>query len=58
MRDIETIDGELRMAARAWRAAREMGSAPSTTLIDLLLDERAATTTMVLSTTVGPAQAR
>jgi len=53
MRDIETIDGELRIAARAWREAREMGSAPFTTLIDLLLDERTATT--VLSTTVGAA---
>jgi hypothetical protein len=53
MRAIETIDGELRMAAHAWRAAREMGSAPSTALIDLLLDERTAT--MVLGTKVGPA---
>ena len=41
MRDIETIDGELRLLARAWRVARHMsGCRPSTVLIDQLLDER------------------
>ena len=44
MRDIETIDGELRLLARAWREARHLsGCTPSTALIDQLLDERAAT---------------
>jgi hypothetical protein len=43
MRDIETIDAELRLVARAWRVARHMsGCTPSTALIDQLLDERAA----------------
>ncbi len=43
MRDIETIDAELRLLARAWRVARHMpGCTPSTALIDQLLDERAA----------------
>jgi hypothetical protein len=52
VRDIETIDGELRLLSRAWRVAREMtGRTPSTVLIDRLLDERSAT--MVLSTTVA-----
>ena len=44
VRDIETIDGELRLLARAWRVARHLGCTPSTELIDQLLDERAATT--------------
>jgi hypothetical protein len=38
MRDIATIDGELRLIARAWRVAREFGCTPSTAHID----ERAA----------------
>jgi hypothetical protein len=43
MRDIETIDGELRLLARVWGAARHMtGRTPSTAHIDDLLDERAA----------------
>jgi hypothetical protein len=41
MRDIETIDSELRLVSRAFRAAREMNrSSPSTVHIDELLDER------------------
>jgi hypothetical protein len=44
MRDIETIDGELRLLARERRVARHLsGCAPNTALIDRLLDERAAT---------------
>jgi hypothetical protein len=44
MRDIETIDGELRLLAREWRVARHWsGCTPYTALIDRLLDERAAT---------------
>ena len=43
MGDIETIDGEFRLLACAWRAARQMtGCTPSTVLIELidqLLDE-------------------
>jgi hypothetical protein len=43
MRDIENIDGELRLLARAWRVARELcDRMPSTAHIDRLLDERAA----------------
>jgi hypothetical protein len=45
MRDIEVIDGELRLLARAWRVARHMnGCTPSTALTDQLLDERSAAT--------------
>jgi hypothetical protein len=45
MRDIETIDGELRLLARAWRVARHLsGCTPSTAHIDELLDERSAAT--------------
>jgi hypothetical protein len=44
MRDIETIDGELRLLAREWCVARDLsGCTPDTALIDRLLDERAAT---------------
>lgn len=40
-RDIEAIDGELRLLARAWRVARELcDRMPSTAHIDALLDER------------------
>jgi hypothetical protein len=43
MRDIETIEGELRLVVRAWREARELcDRAPSTAHIDALLDERSA----------------
>ena len=43
MRDIETIDGELRLLAGELRLARELtGRTPSTVHIDELLDERAA----------------
>jgi hypothetical protein len=43
MRDIETIDAELRLVSRARRVAREMSScAPNRVHIDQLLDERAA----------------
>jgi hypothetical protein len=47
MRDIETIDGELRLLARAWRVAAEMNCTPSTAHIDVLLDERSATLSRV-----------
>ncbi len=40
MRDIETIDHELRMQALAWSVAREFGVETSTADIDRLLDER------------------
>ncbi len=43
MRDIETIDGELRLLFRAWHVARVLTRrTPSTVHIDELLDERAA----------------
>jgi hypothetical protein len=43
MRDIATIDSDLRLASRRWRAARVLsGQMPSTALIDRLLDERSA----------------
>ena len=43
MRDIETIDTELRLIVRAWRVARLVSDRiPSTARIDELLDERAA----------------
>jgi hypothetical protein len=45
VRDIETIDAELRLLARAWRVARELcDRMPSTAHIDELLDERSAAT--------------
>ena len=45
MRDIETIDAELRLLARAWRVARVLSDPmPSTAHIDELLDERSAAT--------------
>jgi hypothetical protein len=45
MRDIETIDGELRLLVRAWRVARVLSDRmPSTAHIDELLDERSAAT--------------
>ena len=53
MRDIETIDRELRLLARAWRVARELcTNPPSIAHNDELLDERSAT--MVLTATVAP----
>ena len=43
MRDMENIDAELRLLARAWRAARELcDRMPSIAHIDELLDERTA----------------
>jgi hypothetical protein len=42
--DIETIDSELRLVARAWRVARHMGCTPSTAHMDELLDERSELT--------------
>ena len=46
VRDIETIDAELRLLSRAWRVARVLEQILSAELIDQLLDERsnAATT--------------
>jgi hypothetical protein len=38
MRDIETIDGELRLLAPAWRVAGEMNCTPNTAHIEVLLD--------------------
>ena len=50
MRDIETIDGELRLLARAWRVAHELcDQMPSTAHIDELLDERATTVALISS---------
>jgi hypothetical protein len=47
MRNIDTIDGELRLLARAWHVARELtGRTPSTAHLDELLDERSATMTV------------
>jgi hypothetical protein len=41
MRDIETIDGELRLVAALRRAAREQGGPlPSIDVADALMDER------------------
>ena len=40
MRDIATIDNELRMQALAWSVAREFGVETTTADIDQLLDER------------------
>ena len=43
MRDIATIDGELRLLLAIRRTVRQVeGRTPSTALIDQLLDERAA----------------
>jgi hypothetical protein len=42
VRDIKTIDAELRLVSRAWRVARDMGCTTSTLHIDELLDERLA----------------
>jgi hypothetical protein len=49
MRDVATIDSDLRLLSRAWRAARVFSEqlteqTPTTELIDQLLDERAAAT--------------
>ncbi|OBI82699.1 hypothetical protein [Mycobacterium sp. 1245805.9] len=48
MRDVETIDGELRLLSRVWRVAREIGCAPSTAHLDQLLTERAEVTAAAL----------
>ncbi len=43
VRDMETIDAELRLIVRAWRVDRVLSDRmPSTALIDQLLDERAS----------------
>jgi hypothetical protein len=48
MRDIETIDAELRLVVGAWRLARVLNDRiPSTAQIDALLDERSATLSRV-----------
>jgi hypothetical protein len=48
MRDIETIDAELRLEVGAWRLARELyDRPPSIVRIDELLDERSATLSRV-----------
>lgn len=53
MRDIENIDGELRLLARAWRVARELcDRMPSTAHIDKLLDERAAALSPLVETEI------
>jgi hypothetical protein len=39
MRDIETIDGELRLLASVRRSIREHGGKPSSRQVDELLDE-------------------
>jgi hypothetical protein len=45
MRDIETIDGELRLVAALRRAARERGGPlPSIAVVDALLDVRSELT--------------
>lgn len=44
MRDIETIDCELRLLPGAWRVARHMGCSPRNVRTDQLLDERAIAT--------------
>jgi hypothetical protein len=56
MRDIEVIDGELRLLSRAWRVARHMGCTPRTSHIDALLDERNRALKQLVA--VGPAYAR
>jgi hypothetical protein len=42
VRDIGSIDAELRLVSRAWRVARDMDRTTSTVHIDELLDERLA----------------
>jgi hypothetical protein len=54
MRDVETIDSELRLVAMLRRAARERGGPlPSIDVADALLDERnaavAITTTLIVN---------
>jgi len=56
VRDIETIDAELRLAVRAWRVARVLNDwIPSTARIDELLDERAAALDRAPLHHLGPA---
>jgi hypothetical protein len=55
MRDIETIDGEVRPLSRAWRVARHMGCTPRASHIDALLDERNRALEQLVA--VGPAYA-
>jgi hypothetical protein len=40
MRDLDTIDSELRLVAAVWWSIREHGGEPSSRLVDELLDER------------------
>jgi hypothetical protein len=40
MRDIETIESELRLVVALRRAAQERGPLPSIAVVDALLDER------------------
>jgi len=40
MRDLETIDAELRLVSRPWRVARAMNHTASTVHIGELVDER------------------
>jgi hypothetical protein len=48
VRDVETIDAELRLVVGAWRLARVLNDRiPSTARIDELLDERSATLSRV-----------
>jgi hypothetical protein len=48
MRDIETIDAELRLVSRAWSVARGLyDRTPNIVRIDALLDERLATLSRV-----------
>ena len=50
VRDIETIDAELRLLVRAWRVARVLSDRiPITAQIDELLEERAAALDRTLS---------
>jgi hypothetical protein len=44
MRDLETIDSELRFLAAVRRSIREHGGEPSSHLVDELLDERSELT--------------
>jgi hypothetical protein len=44
MRDLDTIDSELRLLAAVRRVCREQGGVPSMSLVDALLDERNSAT--------------
>ena len=54
MRDIETIDGELRLLLAIRHMAREAeGRTPNTARIDELLDERAAATGAIFGRSIA-----